>query len=144
MILTVKIFIAFGWWIVPVLFAIIGLVIIILAIVFDLKIAKKKIMNTKEGSTQKTAEDFIHNWFGLSYAQYLTIPRSVLQSMPDEWQERFVKCLEELDESIEWRPKSGRYWVKLKDENGRYVTDPLMDYERGRRRIQLQCKTTQP
>lgn len=77
----------------------------------------------------------IHDWFELSYAQYLTIPRSVLQSMPDEWQVRFVKCLEELDEAIDWRPDVGRYWVQLRDENGRYVADPLMDYERGRRRI---------
>ena len=77
----------------------------------------------------------IHDWFELSYAQYLTIPRSVLQSMPSEWQEIFVKCLEELDEKIDWRPKEGRYWVKLKDDKGRYVEDPLMDYQRGRRKI---------
>lgn len=79
--------------------------------------------------------ELIHEWFGLSYTQYLTIPRSVLQSMPDEWQERFVKCLEELDEKIDWRPKEGRYWVKLKDDRGRYVHDDLMDYQRGRRKI---------
>lgn len=84
---------------------------------------------------RKVEGDVIHNWFELSYAQYLTIPRSVLQSMPDEWQQRFVKCLEELDETIDWRPKSGRYWVKLKDDDGKYVHDDLMDYERGRRKI---------
>lgn len=77
----------------------------------------------------------IHEWFELSYAQYLTIPRSVLQSMPKEWQDRFVKCLEELDEKIDWRPQEGCYWVKLKDDKGRYMRDPLMDYERGRRRV---------
>jgi hypothetical protein len=77
----------------------------------------------------------IHQWFELTYAQYLTIPRSVLQSMPGEWQERFVKCLEELDEAIDWRPARGRYWVQLKDEKGRYLHDPLMDYDRGRRRV---------
>lgn len=77
----------------------------------------------------------IHNWFELTYAQYLTIPRSVLQSMPAEWQARFVKCLEELDETIDWRPENGRYWVRLKDENGKFVFDPLMDYQRGRRMI---------
>lgn len=38
----------------------------------------------------------IHGWFGLTYANYLVIPRSVLQSMPDEWQQRFVGCLEEM------------------------------------------------
>ncbi len=79
----------------------------------------------------------IHEWFELSYAQYLTIPRSVLQSMPDEWQGRFVRCLRELDDAIDWRPEEGRYWVCLKDERGRYIRDPLMDYERGRRRIPL-------
>lgn len=48
-------------------------------------------------NTEYTNEP-IHEWFELSYAQYLTIPRSVLQSMPQEWQDRFVKCLEELKE----------------------------------------------
>lgn len=80
--------------------------------------------------------DAIHHWFELSYAQYLTIPRSALQSMPNEWQSEFVALLEELDETIDWRPKEGRYWVQLKDKRGRYVADPLMDYERGRRRLE--------
>lgn len=95
--------------------------------------------------------DAIHNWFELTYAQYLTIPRSVLQSMPDEWQERFVRCLEELDEAIDWRPKRGQYRVMLSevvedwDEGegmyverwGKELDDPLMDYQRGRRRVPL-------
>ena len=79
----------------------------------------------------------VHNWFELSYAQYLTIPRSVLQSMPPEWQARFVQCLDELDELIDWRPADGRYWVELRGSDGRFASDPLMDYERGRRRIPL-------
>lgn len=78
----------------------------------------------------------VHTWFELTYAQYLTIPRSLLQSMPVEWQQRFVECLEELDDTFDWRPREGRYWVQLKDGRGRYVEDPLMDYERGRRRIE--------
>ena len=77
----------------------------------------------------------IHDWFELTYAQYLTIPRSVLQSMPNNWQQRFVKLLDELDETIDWLPSDGRYWVKLKDSKGRYKSDPLADYQRGRRRI---------
>jgi hypothetical protein len=77
--------------------------------------------------------DPIHEWFELSYAQYLTVPRSVLQSMSVEWQERFSQCLRELDDMIDWRPAEGRYWVQLKDDRGRFVHDHLMDYERGRR-----------
>ena len=81
----------------------------------------------------------IHGWFGLTYAQYLTIPRSVLQSMPFEWQSKFVALLEELDETIDWRPKKGTYWVQLRRHDGKYLplkeNDPLMDYERGRRKV---------
>lgn len=83
----------------------------------------------------KVKDEYIHIWFGLSYAQYLTIPRSVLQSMSEEWQQKFTKLLNELDETIDWRPESGRYWVILKDDKGRYVKDPLMDYQRGRRNL---------
>lgn len=37
----------------------------------------------------------VHSFFSLSYSNYLVIPRSILQEMPVEWQERFVSCLEE-------------------------------------------------
>lgn len=84
-----------------------------------------------------TISEPIHEWFELTYAQYLTIPRSVLQSMPAEWQERFVTCLRELDSAIDWRPEEGRYWVRLKDKHGRFTHDPLMDYERGRRVVPM-------
>ena len=72
----------------------------------------------------------VHTWFELTYAQYLTVPRSVLQAMPEEWQHRFVACLDELDETFDWRPSIGRYWVQLKDAQGRYATDRFMEYRR--------------
>lgn len=90
----------------------------------------------------------IHAWFELTYAEYLTIPRSVLQSMPVEWQRRFVQCLEQLDEAFDWRPADDKvYRCTLHKPNeehsehsptrywGRALDDPLGDYERGRRRI---------
>lgn len=79
-------------------------------------------------NTEVYFESPVHEWFELSYAQYLTIPRSIMESMPEEWQQRMVRCLEELDESFAWRPKEGRYWVQLKNGKGRYVSDPLMQY----------------
>ena len=82
-------------------------------------------------------EKDIDYWFELSYAQYLTIPRTALQSMPLEWQLQFVKLLEELDHSIDWRPKTGRYWVQLKDDKGRYVNDPLSDYRHKRCKLKI-------
>ena len=82
------------------------------------------------------AARLVHDWFELSYAQYLTVPRSALQSMPEPWQERLVALLDELDDSVDWRPEAGSYWVTLRDGAGRFVSierDPLMDYDRGRR-----------
>jgi len=79
----------------------------------------------------------IHEWFELTYAQYLTVPRSVLQSMPVPWQKKLVTLLMEMDACVDWHPKEGRYWVQLKDDMGRYVFDKFMDYNRGRRRIPL-------
>ena len=78
----------------------------------------------------------IHGWFSLSYANYLVFPRSVLQSMPDEWQERFVALLEQVPPRLgtDWEP-SGGYDVHAKNESGKYVSDPYSNYERGRRRL---------
>lgn len=71
----------------------------------------------------------VHEWFELSYAKYLTIPRSLLQSMPVEWQERFTRCLRELDDALPWRPRPGdRYWVTLKDQHGHRMDDPFDEY----------------
>lgn len=83
------------------------------------------------------ADGPIHLFFGLTYAQYIAIPRTALQSMPDEWQRRFVDCLEELYDAIDWTPKGGTYYVSVRDDRGRFVEDPLRDYQRGRRRLPL-------
>jgi hypothetical protein len=39
----------------------------------------------------------VHTWFSLSYANFLVWHRAHMQSMPLEWQQRFVELAEELD-----------------------------------------------
>jgi hypothetical protein len=39
-------------------------------------------------------------WFGLSYATFLTLPRVLMHEMPDEWQGRMAKLLEEFTEEF--------------------------------------------
>jgi hypothetical protein len=75
----------------------------------------------------------VHGWFELSYAQFLTVPRIFMEAMPYSWQKKMVKLLNELDESYDWRPKNGRFWVSLRDRNGRYHQLPhnICDYRRG-------------
>lgn len=38
-------------------------------------------------------------WFELSYASFLTLPRVVMEDMPDEWQGKMADLLNELDET---------------------------------------------
>jgi hypothetical protein len=81
----------------------------------------------------------IHGWFELSYASYLVLPRTMLQSMPLQWQEDFVAHLEELERLMPaWPGHDRSIEVHLRDDNThRYVSDPLVNYERGRRRLPL-------
>lgn len=44
--------------------------------------------------------DAIHGYFGLTYANYLVLHRTLMQSMPGDWQDRMVACLEELDSAF--------------------------------------------
>ncbi|MEU8926994.1 hypothetical protein AB0D10_39765 [Kitasatospora sp. NPDC048545] len=46
------------------------------------------------------ADGPVHSWFGLTYANYLVVPRTLLQSMPASWQQRTVACLTELDQAF--------------------------------------------
>lgn len=85
-----------------------------------------------------TSDEPIHAAFGLSYASYLVVPRTVLQSMPIEWQARFVALMNETHERFPgWEPPWPQGWtVHLRGEGGRYVADDLARYERGRRRLE--------
>lgn len=75
--------------------------------------------------------DPIHHWFELSYAQFLTLPRLFLTSMPLAWQQKMAALLIELDATFDWHPRGGRWWVSLKDERGRYAPPEHCDYRHG-------------
>jgi hypothetical protein len=53
----------------------------------------------------------IHGHFGLTYANYLVIPRSLLQSMPEQWQQQFVDLVDELHTAFAHVPQSDAYDV---------------------------------
>ncbi len=48
----------------------------------------------------RPTSNLVHGFFGLSYSNYLVLHRSLLQSMPDDWQVRFVDCINELEASF--------------------------------------------
>jgi len=84
----------------------------------------KDLDKVKEGVLETDTP--IWDWFELSYASYLTIPRVVLQTMPTKWQKDFVKLMNELDDTIDWR-RSGAY-TTFRNHRGRYMRDDLNDY----------------
>jgi len=42
----------------------------------------------------------IHDFFGLTYSSYQVVPRVLAQSMPHEWQARFVTLMEEMQQAF--------------------------------------------
>lgn len=59
----------------------------------------------------------IHTHFGLSYANYMVLPRTLLQSMPDAWQARFVALVDELAEAFQHVPQAEAYEVTAGTEH---------------------------
>jgi hypothetical protein len=87
-------------------------------------------------ATHDLDHEAIHLWFELTYASYLTIPRSILQSMPDEWQRQFVLLLEQCRERVLAAGiEEPHYTVHARDSHGQFIEDPLRAYDRGRRRV---------
>ncbi|MGW1870954.1 hypothetical protein ACWCPS_36115 [Streptomyces mauvecolor] len=75
----------------------------------------------------------VHTYMGLSYANYLVLPRTLLQSMPGPWQTQFVALLEELTDAFAHVPQAEAYDVTPGTEAG---IDPVPHYNRGRTRIE--------
>lgn len=78
----------------------------------------------------------IHHWFGLTYASYLTLPRSLMQAMPGPWQLRFVELMEEFEGTFDYLGSDHSYSVQLRQQvdtvGGEDVyedlDDPLANY----------------
>lgn len=71
----------------------------------------------------------IHGHFGLSYANYLVLHRTLLQSMPGPWQEQFVGLLEELDAAYGHLDRPNSFQVTPGDQA---QVEDLSDEERAR------------
>lgn len=75
----------------------------------------------------------VHEWFALTYSNYLILPRSLMQAMPIEWQERLTACLKEMRSAVEpLQPINDNYCVQLRNERGRFIEDPYSEYRHSR------------
>lgn len=76
-------------------------------------------------------KDKLLTWFSLSYASWLTLPRVLMEDMPDEWQSKMADLLNEYDERFPNQPELGTR-VQITGDNGRLVKTPheLINYRR--------------
>ncbi|NEC17939.1 hypothetical protein [Streptomyces parvus] len=73
--------------------------------------------------------DQIHGWFSLSYSNYLVLHRSLMQSMPADWQERMVCCLNELRDAYSHieQPEGFKVEAAVSHEIGELTEAELAD-----------------
>ncbi|KPC67323.1 hypothetical protein ADL35_45815, partial [Streptomyces sp. NRRL WC-3753] len=59
---------------------------------------------TKDDQAKPSSYDTdgpIHEWFSLTYSNYLVLPRTLMQSMPTGWQMRMAACLNEMQDAFQ-------------------------------------------
>lgn len=44
-------------------------------------------------------ESPLHGWFGLSYSSYFVMPRLAMESLPVDWQNRFIALMDEAEDT---------------------------------------------
>lgn len=71
----------------------------------------------------------LQSWFNLSYASWLTLPRVLMEAMPDDWQARMAELLNEYGETFPNQPDIGTR-VQVIDPKGRLISTPqwLINY----------------
>lgn len=75
-------------------------------------------------------ENYLWNWFGLSRASFLVVPRSFLHEMPLKWQNKLAKLLYEYEDTFPNRPDID--CVVQARKNGKFTSWPewIIQYRR--------------
>lgn len=70
----------------------------------------------------------VQDFFGLTHSSYQVVPRVLAQSMPHEWQARFVKCMEEMETAFAHIETPNFYDVRpaVEKEIGELTNDELI------------------
>lgn len=81
--------------------------------------------------TRGQGHEKLSTYFGLSYASWLTVPRVLMEQMPDEWQGKMADLMNEYHETFPNQPDLGSR-VLVTDLNNKLVKTPkwLLNYRR--------------
>lgn len=78
----------------------------------------------------RDGHDRLWEWFALSYASFLTLPRALMHEMPDDWQARMADLLKEYSAAFPFF-ENGGYGIHVSLRQGnRIVKAPrwLIEY----------------
>lgn len=75
------------------------------------------------------------DYFGLSYASFLVLPRVLMHEMPIEWQDKMAALLHEYDETFDTSPVCHSVTVSAKDKNNQFIKMPkyILNYRHPQR-----------
>lgn len=73
-------------------------------------------------------EEPVNEMFGLTYASYYVVPRVVLQSMPVEWQKKFVALVKEMNSRIPWEVAESEYHVVMTEKYDLMPEEEKIEY----------------
>jgi hypothetical protein len=85
-------------------------------------------VNDTQDDTYVIDTNVVDQFFSLSYASFLVIPRVVMQSMPREWQQKIVDLIHDMEETFDFSDVSDNYFVQQRNENGTLRNPDLGQY----------------
>jgi hypothetical protein len=78
----------------------------------------------------------VSEWFGDSDAEYLVIPRSILESLSPKWQRKCVELIEKINSklpyTVEMEVNGRKYVVSCENDQGEQVHDIYGHFADGR------------
>lgn len=77
-----------------------------------------------DGAWERPGHDALWDWFGLSYASFITLPRVLAHAMPDEWQAQMAKLLEQFDEAWPGGVDLPTPHVSARDDSNKFTSWP--------------------
>lgn len=82
-----------------------------------------------ECAKETPGHDALWNWFGCTYASWLTMPRVMMHAMPDDWQARMAQLCEEWSDAWDSGDLPSPQ-VQAVDDAGRFTKWPhyLLNY----------------
>ena len=72
-----------------------------------LAIGEMSVLKTADGGDEHDATKDLACYFGLTYARWLTLPRVLMEAMPEEWKRSIATLLNQYDDAYPNQPSYG-------------------------------------